>query len=112
MMKRLLSVGIVAALICCFWGSAAFGKPGSDPNELSAKPASSEKELAKRNEKVKADVLKLVADTKAGKVVPRTPSPFQQTKRNNMSTGAKIAIVAIIAGTVFLIFAVHAINSD
>jgi len=29
-----------------------------------------------------------------------------------MSTGAKIAIVAIIAGTVFLIFMFHAINSD
>ena len=112
MIKRISSLVIVAALICCYCGTTAFGKTGSDPDELSVKTVSAEKDQAKRNEKVTADVLKLVADTKAGKVVPRAPSPFQPTKKNNLSTGAKIAIVAAIAGTIFAIVAWNKLNSD
>jgi len=111
-MKKIVTCGIVAALICCVCVMAQ-GK--TEPEKTKATtttapvPASTD---AKRNEKLRADVQRLVADAKAGKLkVPAEQFP-QPTHRNNMSTGAKIAIVAIIAGTVFLIFMFHAINSD
>src|SRR5262245_46418903 len=111
-MKRLVTCGIVAALICCVC-LVANGKTEPDATKATtttgSAPASTD---AKRNEKLRADVQRLVADAKAGKLnVPAQQFP-QPTHRNNLGTGAKIAIVAIIAGTVFLIFAVHAINSD
>ena len=111
-MKKIVTCGIVATLIC-FVCVIAQGK--TEPEKTKATtttapvPASTD---AKRNEKLRADVQRLVADAKAGKLkVPAEQFP-QPTHRNNMSTGAKIAIVAIIAGTVFLIFMFHAINSD
>jgi hypothetical protein len=112
MIRRLLSLGITVSLVCCLCALSVFGKTGSESTETLKPTSAPVKSEAKANQKLKADVLKLTADAKAGKIVPRSPSPFQPAQRNNMSTGAKIAIVAIIAGTVFLIFAVHAINSD
>jgi hypothetical protein len=111
-MKKLVSCGIVGALICCVC-LVANGKTEPEATKATTTtapvPASTD---AKRSEKLRADVQRLVADTKAGKIkVPAQQFP-QSTNRNNMSTGAKIAIVAIIAGTVFLIFMFHAINSD
>jgi len=57
-------------------------------------------------------VLKLTADAKAGRIVPRSPSPFQPAQRNNLSKGAKIAIVAGIGALIFGIIAWHVLNSD
>ena len=111
-MKKLVSCGIVGALICCVC-LVANGKtePEATKATTTTAPVSASTDT-KRNEKLRADVQRLVADAKAGKLkVPAQQFP-QTTHRNNMSTGAKIAIVAIIAGTVFLIFMFHAINSD
>ena len=70
---------------------------------------------AKRNEKLRADVQRLVADAKAGKLkVPAEQFP-QPTHRNNMSAGAKIAIVAIIAaigGAIVLIWVLVTLADD
>ena len=111
-MKNIVTCGIVAALICCVC-VMAHGKTEPETTKATTTSAPSAASTdAKRNEKLRADVQRLVSDAKAGKLkvaAPQFPAP---TRRNNMSTGAKIAIVAIIAGTVFLIFAVHAINSD
>lgn len=111
-MKKLITCGTVIALICCMCVVAnGKGDPEISKVTTSSAPAPATSD-AKRNEKFRSDVQRLVADAKAGKLkmpAQQFPAP---THRNNMSTGAKIAIVAIIAGTVFLIFAVHAINSD
>jgi hypothetical protein len=67
---------------------------------------------SKRNEKLRGDVLKLVSDAKAGKLkVPAQQFP-PPTHRNNLSTGAKIGIIAAIGGAIFLIWMLHSINSD
>ena len=57
----------------------------------------------KPNEKVKADVAKLVAETKAGKrsVIPSTQ--FPPPHRNNLSKGAKIGIIVGVALVVIAI---------
>lgn len=65
----------------------------------------------KQNEKLKADMLKLVADTKAGKVSPRMNSQFPPSHSNSLSKGAKIAIVVGIAVVIFAIIAVHSIKN-
>jgi hypothetical protein len=112
MIKRLLSLGMVAALICCLCGTSVFGRTGSDSAEPPTKSAPPVKNEANPNEKLRADMHKLVGDAKAGKIAPRPSSPFQQTRRNNLSTGAKIAIVAGIGALIFGIIAWRALNSD
>jgi hypothetical protein len=96
-------------MICCLCGTSVFGKTGSEPSAKSESALTSE---AKPNEKLKRDVLKLVADTRAGKIAPARPSQFKPTHRNNLSTGAKIGIVAAIGGAIFLIIMFRALNSD
>ena len=99
MIKRLVSFATVVTLFCCFTGIAAYAKDGSETKEPAAAQPSKPIEKAQPNEKLKADVAKLVADAKAGKL--KVPvQHFPQPKRNNLSTGAKIAIIAGIAGAI------------
>ena len=95
-------VPLVAALVlaCCLCATPANGRSGSDSKEPAAKTPPVEKTQA--NEKLKADVTKLVADAKAGKL--KMPAQhFPQPKRNNLSTGAKVAIIAGVAAAVIFI---------
>ena len=99
MPKKVLSFAIAAALVCALCVSVcAKGDGPKEPAEASAPPAA-KKEV---NEKLKADVAKLVTDAKAGKLkLPK--EHFPQPTRNNLSTGAKIAIFAGIAGAIVFI---------
>jgi hypothetical protein len=54
---------------------------------------------------------KLVADAKAGKVAP-APQQFPPATRNNLSTAAKIGIVAAIGAGIFLIVMFHQLSKD
>ena len=110
MIKKLISFTTVVALVCCFAGTSVYGKSGSDPKaSLKESPAPAEKTQA--NEKLKADMAKLVADAKAGKLKMPAQS-FPQPKRNNLSTGAKIGIIAAIAGTIIAIVICNKLTSD
>lgn len=110
MIKKIISLATAVALVCCFCGVSAYARTGSDPKdptEKSATPA----EKSEGQEKLKADVAKLVADAKAGKI--KVPAQhFPQPKRNNLSTGAKIAIVAGIGAAVFLIIMLVSLADD
>lgn len=102
-MNRLVTFGTVVALICCIC-IVANGKSETETSKItttSAPPASAD---TKRNEKLRADVLRLVNDAKAGKLkMPAQQFP-QSTHRNNLSKGAKIAIgVGIAAAIIFAI---------
>ena len=109
MIKKLVSLGAVVALVCCFCATSAYARTGSDPKEPEVKSAKPEKTQAQ--EKLKADVTKLVADAKAGKL--KVPAQqFPQPTRNNLSTGAKIGIIAAIAGAIVLIAVLRHITSD
>jgi hypothetical protein len=66
----------------------------------------------KSNEKLKSDVAKMVAETKAGRRGAPATSAFPQPQRNNLSKTAKIAIVAGIVIAVVAIIAVHSFKYD
>lgn len=110
MIKRLLSLGMVVSLVCCVCATSVMGRTGSDAAEPPAKSAPPVKTGTKPNEKLRADVSRLTADAKAGKIVPRSPSPFQPRQSNNLSKGAKIAIVAGVGALIFGIIAWRALH--
>lgn len=68
-------------------------------------------EKSQAQEKLKADVTKLLADAKAGKL--KVPAQhFPQPKRNNLSTGAKIGIIAGIGAAIVLIWVLVTLSDD
>jgi len=110
MIRKLISLATVVALVCCFCGISAYARSGSDPKEPIENPATPA-EKSQAQEKLKADVTKLVADAKAGKL--KVPAQqFPQPKRNNLSTGAKIGIIAGIGAAVFLIWLLVTLSDD
>ena len=110
MTKKLISFATAVALVFCFCSVSAYARSGSDPKEpieKSVTPA----EKSQAQEKLKADVTKLVADAKAGKL--KVPAQqFPQPKRNNLSTGAKIGIIAGIGAAIFLIVMLVSLSDD
>src|SRR5688572_3803004 len=110
MIKKLFSLATVVALVCCFCGLSAYARTGSNPREPEIKSATPA-EKTQAQEKLKAEVTKLVADAKAGKL--KVPAQqFPQTQRNNLSTGAKIGIIAAIAGIIVAIVILNHVTSD
>ena len=110
MIKKRVSLATVVALVCCFCATSASARTGSDPTEPEVKSATPA-EKTQAQEKLKADMTKLVADAKAGKLRMPTQS-FPQPQRNNLSTGAKIGIIAAIAGTIIAIVILNHVTSD
>ncbi len=110
MIKKLVSLASVFALASCFCATSAYARTGSDPKEAEVKSATPA-EKTEAQEKLKADVTKLVADAKAGKLKMPVQS-FPQPKRNNLSTGAKIGIIAAIAGAIVAIVILNHVTSD
>ncbi len=112
MWKALLSAGIAVSLVCGLCVTSVVGRTSGSPGEPAARSAPPPKPEARQNQKLRADISRLTADAKAGKIAPRSPSPFQPTHRSNLSKGAKIAIVAGIGAIIFGIVAWHVLNSD
>lgn len=106
MLNKFTSVTLVTALVVVLCGTSAFANNSSKPdvktdtaNVPSGIPAKKE---VKPSEQLKNDMLKLVADAKAGKIVMDAKSQIQPAKSNNLSKGAKIGIgvgiaIAVIA---------------
>jgi hypothetical protein len=118
MLKKFASLMLVFALICTL-GTFAFASTQSDPEldsvgvsaALGLSPVTRTK--AKPNEKLRADMLKLVADAKAGKVALAERPQIQPAKSNNLSKRTKIAIgvgIAIAVVAVILIAKSPALN--
>jgi len=106
MIKKFISLATVVALVCCFCAASIYAKGDPDSKEPVAAKPSEPTEKAKPNEKLKADMAKLVADAKAGKL--KMPAQhFPQTQRNNLSKGAKIAIGAGIAAAIIFVILWH-----
>ena len=86
---------------------------GSSSNTEAKSKAQPESEgLAKTKSKPKqnlrSSVLKLVADTKAGKVMPAERAQIQPAKSNNLSTKVKVAIGVGVAVVVLALIVKHA----
>jgi len=94
-------------LISTFCGTSAYARASSEDevkpgeNTSSAIPANE-----KANAKLRASVLKLVRDAKAGKVAPAPRAQMQPRQSNNLSKGTKIAIGVGIAVAVIAIIVI------
>ena len=113
MFKKLASVVIITAIVCTLGGTSAFAKNISNPDAKTDTANVFSGALAKKevkpNEQLKNNMLKLVADAKAGKVVPAAKSQIQPAKGNNWSKGTKIAVgVGIAAAVIVVILIVRA----
>jgi hypothetical protein len=117
MFKRFASLALVATLICTLGGTAAFAQTLPQPdarsnsvNELPDSGFAGRKE-AQSSEVLKANILKLVADAKAGKRLVVLDPQNQPRQSNSLSKTTKIALVVGVAVVVILIIViVHAKN--
>lgn len=110
-MKRSLTHSAVACALIISFGIAVFGQslPRSETtSQFLTNPGAVS--APKTNEKLKSDVAKMVAETKAGRSGAPAASPFPQPQRNNLSKTAKIAIVAGIVLVVVAIIIVHEVR--
>ena len=97
MIKKFASIVLAAALVFTLAGTSAFAENPSKGEAKTQPDAATEADKVV-NEKLRAEMLKLVADTKAGRSVMRSSQPqIQPPQRNNLSQGTKIAIGVVIA---------------
>lgn len=102
-MNKLVTLVTIVAVMSCIC-VVANGKTEPEPAKATTTTATAAASTdVKRNEKLRADILRLVGDARAGKLklpAQQFPAP---THRNNLSTGAKIAIIGGIAGAIIFI---------
>ena len=102
MLTKFAYVVLVGALVCTLAGTPAFGDAPSKRGSKTPPDAVTEADKVV-NEKLRAEIIKLVADAKAGSKTVTLPRPqLQPPQRNNLSKGTKIAIgvgiaVAVVA---------------
>lgn len=107
----------VAIVISSVIGTSVFARSATEPRvpldetKTVPKSAPARKDEPTPDTKLKRDMQKLLADARAGKVAPR-PQRLPNGGRYNLSTGAKIGIIAAIAGGIFAIIVIHQVNSD
>ena len=108
MTNKFASLVLVIALVSTLGSSSAFANSPTKPDakrnvaDVPGETKTSDNNKVQSNEKLKADMAKLVADAKAGKVAPTERPQIRPAKSNNLSKGAKIAIgvgiaVAVVA---------------
>jgi len=113
MINRFASLTLIIALVCTVGGTSAFAdtptNTDTNGNAAATVPASptSDKKEGQPNEKLRAGLTKLVADTKAGKGTLSALPQFKPARSNNLSKGKKIAIGVGIAAVVAIVV-IHA----
>jgi hypothetical protein len=110
MLKKLSTLTLVVVLISTFSHAKAASTDEAKPKATEINSTTTVANIeAKPNEKLSTDILKLVADTKAGKVASAPKPQTQPRNVNNLSKGTKIAIgVVIVVAVVATIFVVKA----
>lgn len=111
MLNRFATMVLVAALVCTLGGTPAFAQtpnnPGAKTGSAVERPDAFTDADRVVNAELRAEILKLVADTKAGGNVVRFPRPqLESPHRNNLSKGTKIAIGVAIAVAVVAVILV------
>ncbi|CAN5474235.1 hypothetical protein BH20ACI3_BH20ACI3_01680 [soil metagenome] len=101
MLKKFVLLVLVIALVSTLGGSSAFAnsrtKPGAKRN-VAAVPGTTEivdRNEVQPNEKLKAEMVKLVASAKAGKVAPAERPQIQPAKSNNLSKEQKSPLALV-----------------
>lgn len=107
MLKRIASMTLVTLIVFTFYRSSAYAGTFSGDEVKPAENTATDNAAKKQvNEKLRAGMLKLVADAKAGRVAPAPLPQMQPQKSNSLSKGAKIAIGVGIAVAVIAIIVV------
>jgi len=113
MLKKHLSALLVLALVFTFGGISGHALTRADlENELSFSALAGEYDSFAEPEiqpqaKLRADMEKLVADARAGKVIPVARPQIQPAQSNSLSKKAKVAIGVGIAVIVLAIIIKH-----
>ena len=106
MIKRIISLSLVTLFIFTLCGTSAYARTSSGdevkPADSTATGNGADKHV---NEKLRTDILNLIADTKSGRITPAQRPQVQN--KNNLSKGTKIAIgvgvaVAVVAAIVLV----------
>src|ERR1700730_5797330 len=98
MKNRFASIALAIALVCTIGGTSAFAntptktEPGTKVTETLPDPPTAAKTEAQPNEKLKAGLAKLLADTKAGRGKLSAQPQTQTARGNNLSKRTKIAL--------------------
>lgn len=117
MLNKFISITLGAALLVVLTGTSAFANDSIN-DDVRTKTANLHPEApvtkeAKPNEQLKNSIVKLVSDTKAGKVAMAPKSQIQPAKSNSWSKGTKIAVgVAIAAAVIVTILIVSPAFND
>lgn len=111
MLNKLASFILITALCCTFSGYSTFASAppvaGDKPDSAGTRPDSdTSTTTAQPDERLKADMLKLVADAKSSKMRPSPDPRIKPAQSNNLSKGAKIGIGIGIAAVVILIIVI------
>ena len=108
MFNKFATIVLVAALVCTLAGTPAFAsKPNQPVAKIEATADRPDEAGNVVNEELRTKILKLVADAKAGRNVVTFARPqIQPSQKNNLSTGAKIAIGVSIAVAVIAVIIV------
>ena len=112
-MKRTLARSAVACVLIMSLAVMVYGQSSPQTKTTSqflTNPGVAS--TANPNEKLRADVAQMVAETKDGRKGALATSQFPTSQRNNLSKTAKIAIVAGIVIVVVAIIAVHSFKYD
>lgn len=113
MLKRSTSVVLLTALVCTLGSPAFAGNPcrpdtKSDVAETLTESGAAETKQTQPNERLRLNILRLVAEAEAGTVAPIPRSQIQPSKSNSLSKGAKIAIgVGIAVAVVAIVLIVN-----
>lgn len=110
-MKQALARSAAACVLMISLATMAFAQSSPQSkttNQFLTNPGAAP--AAKSNEKLKSDVAKMVAETKAGRKGAPATSQFPMPQRNNLSKTAKIAIVVGIVLVVVAIIIVHEVR--
>lgn len=117
MLNKIASIVVVAALVTVFCETSAFAydpSTSTSKTHLSgANPGATDGATdGSANEKLRTNMLTLVADAKAGKVTPAARPQIQPARSNNLSKKAKVAIGVGIAVAVVAVILVVKIKRD
>jgi hypothetical protein len=102
MRNKFASIVLVVALVFTLAELPAYANTPSEPGAKARGTVVQPDAVAEAdkvvNEKLRTEIRKLVADTRAGSSVVTFPRPqIQPPQRNNLSTGTKIAIAVGVA---------------
>jgi|SRR6185295_7959316 len=107
MLKKFGSLSLVLVLIATVFGKSALAKPSLNDELKTAENGSTHSRVDEsRNEKLRSAINKLISDVKAERAAPVPTRQIPPKHSNNLSKGAKIAIVAGIVVAVVAIIVV------